>query len=347
MKKGKLVLLLIFLLLFSALTTYVILEIMNDDEVDNYTDVEDFENYEVENSEEDIWRSPLSGKETTKELSKKRPVAVMFDNHPRARWQSGLTDAEIVYEFPVENPYTRYIGLFLLNSPDSIGPIRSTRPYLVHTVASYDPLYVRCGGSEDGKREVSRLDIADIDCLDSQAFTRSSAKKAPNNLYISMTNIEKEQKRLGYGDYANYEGYIFNKEDTDVSGMNGETINIKYNNSNTTKYEYDSGEKVYKRFKDGELHIDESDKSTIKAKNIIIQETKSKIIDDVGRKEIDVVGSGKGMYITNGKVINISWIKPSARKKTVYYDENNEEIQLNEGTTWIQVVQSDTTVDIE
>ena len=28
----------------------------------------------------------------------------MFDNHPNARWQAGLKDAEIIYEFPVEAP---------------------------------------------------------------------------------------------------------------------------------------------------------------------------------------------------------------------------------------------------
>ena len=39
----------------------------------------------------------------------------MFDNHPKARWQSGISQAEIVYEFMVEAPYTRYMGIFLAN----------------------------------------------------------------------------------------------------------------------------------------------------------------------------------------------------------------------------------------
>ncbi len=96
--------------------------------------------------------SPLSGIYADEEKINRRVVAVMFDNHPKARWQAGLKDAEIVYEFPVEAPYTRYLGLFLINDPESIGPIRSSRPYFVTKVLEYDAVYVRVGGSEQAKK---------------------------------------------------------------------------------------------------------------------------------------------------------------------------------------------------
>ncbi len=59
------------------------------------------------------------------------------------------------------------------------------------------------------------------------------------------------------------------------------------------------------------LHIDELDNSTIKAKNIIIQEAKTKVIDKEGRLSIELVGEGKGKYITNGRGIDIRWSKKS------------------------------------
>ena len=193
MKKKTFLLLLVLLLIFSTVVTYVILGVIDTNKDDNLTE------------KENISTSPLSGEETTEEISKRRPVAVMFDNHPNARWQSGLKDAEIVYEFPVENPYTRYIGMFLLNEPESLGPIRSTRPYFVQTIASYNPIYVMCGGSEEGKREVKTHDVAYLDCFESKAFTRSSSKKEPNNLYISMDNIRKEQERLSNSNRVSFE----------------------------------------------------------------------------------------------------------------------------------------------
>src|SRR5690554_6211094 len=45
--------------------------------------------------------SPLSGLYSSEEKVNRRPVAVMYDNHPRARWQAGLSQAEIIYEFMV------------------------------------------------------------------------------------------------------------------------------------------------------------------------------------------------------------------------------------------------------
>lgn len=346
MNKFKFALLLVFLLIFSSLATYVILEVVDNNKNDKNTEIERPIETEVEETKEAKWTSPLSGIETTEEISKTRPVAVMYDNHPNARWQSGLKDAEIVYEFPVENPYTRYIAMFLLNKPESLGPIRSTRPYLVQTIASYDPIYVRCGGSEEGKREVQTHNIADIDCLESKAFTRSSGKKAPNNLYISMTSIRREQERLGYSNNSNFKGYNFNEDDTDILGENSETVNIVYNANNSTKYVYNENEKKYKRYKDGKEHIDESDNSSIFAKNIIIQKASSRVLDDEGRKKIDIIGSGEGMYITNGKFKNISWEKSSASDKTIYSDRDGE-ISLNPGITWIQVVEPKTDIVID
>lgn len=81
--------------------------------------IEEEEPEEIEEEEEIPEKtgmpSPLSGIYAEEEKVNRRPVAVMFDNHHRARWQSGLKDAEIIYEFLVEAPYTRYLGLFLIN----------------------------------------------------------------------------------------------------------------------------------------------------------------------------------------------------------------------------------------
>lgn len=98
---------------------------------------ENIDNKEEEVKQEGI-QSRLSGIYASEEKVNRRPVAIMFDNHPRARWQSSLKDAEIVYEFMVEAPYTRYMGIYLINDPKSIGPIRSSRPYFISTLLEFD-----------------------------------------------------------------------------------------------------------------------------------------------------------------------------------------------------------------
>ncbi len=295
--------------------------------------------------------SPLSGIYSSEEKVDRRPVAVMFDNHPGARWQSGLKDAEIVYEMVVEYPYTRYMAIYLINDPVLLGPIRSSRPCFVTTLLEYDPLYVRVGGSEQAKNDIKNLKVADIDGLTSsnEVFYRYSKtnKKSPHNLYSNMDIIRKTGIERGYREKGDFEGFKFNENDTDLNGRIAKNILIKYNKDNSTNYVYDEDEKNYIRYKDGKLHVDEFDNSPITAENIIIQEAKTKTIDDAGRVEIDLVGNGKGIYITNGEAVDITWSKKNRSSKTYFYDEKGQELILNIGVTWIQVVNTNPDITIE
>ena len=56
-----------------------------------------------------------------------RPVAIMIDNMASARPQSGLINADIVYEMPAEGGITRYMAIYHHQSSDKIGPVRSAR----------------------------------------------------------------------------------------------------------------------------------------------------------------------------------------------------------------------------
>ncbi len=294
--------------------------------------------------------SPISGLYALETKINRRPVAVMFDNHPGARWQSGLSQAEIVYEFLVEAPYTRYMGIYLINEPELIGPIRSSRPYFITTLLEYDPIYVRVGGSPQAKKDIVQLKVADIDGLSSsnKVFWKNKnvGKKAPHNTYTSMEIIRKTGEERKYKLYGEYEGFKFQEEDKDIEGTDANEITINYFKNNKTTYKYNSEEKLYYREKDGKSHIDELDNSPITAKNIIIQEANTKIIDNEGRLDIDLIGEGAGKYITNGKAIDINWSKKSRGGKTKFFNKNGEEIVLNPGITWIQIVKTNPDIEI-
>lgn len=304
---------------------------------------------EVEGKEDVV--SPLSGLYEKKDRVDRRPVAIMFDNHPKARWQSGISQAEIVYEFMVEAPYTRYMGIFLANDPESIGPIRSARPYFITTLLEYDPVYVRIGGSVEAKNDIINFDIADIDglsCPNRVLWKNTKVNKSsPHNTYTSMSMIREFQEEKGYRTRGDYKGFEFYEEDRELEGFPAREISIDYYSDNNTFYKYNDEEKLYYRYKDGMDHIDELDNSKVKAKNIIIQEAKTELIDNEGRLKIDLVGEGKGKYMTNGKGVPIKWSKESRNSKTYYYDELGREIVLNPGNTWIQIVNIDSSINVE
>lgn len=293
--------------------------------------------------------SPLSGLYVEEEKLDRRVMAVMIDNHPKARWQAGLKDAEIVYEFEVEAPYTRYLALFLSNDPESLGPLRSARPYFVTTVLEYDAVYVRVGGSTEAEKDIRNYKIDDLNAqsLSSNVFWRKKHKKSPNNLYSDMKTLREEAEKRNFNEKRNLDIFSFYREDRNLEGYQAEEINIKYNSTNTTDYIFDPIEKVYLRKKDNADHIDEIDESPIRAKNIIVREVGKRNLSDGKKLEMDLVGKGKGKYFTNGRAIDIFWSKNSREDKTIYMLENGLELKLNPGITFVQVVSPKTEVTIK
>ena len=295
-------------------------------------------------------QSPLSGRYGAEEIVNGRIMAIVFDNHPAARWQAGLKNAEVIYEYPVEGTFTRYIGLFLLEHPEGqIGPVRSARPYLVTKAHEFDAIFVHVGGSEAAKADARNLKVAEIDGLTSspKVFWREGSKKAPNNLYTSMDVLRQVQKAKGFRANSEYEGFKFIGDEDTRTGDPANIVDIIYNKSNSSRFEYDQESENYKRFKDNKPHIDESDGSQLIADNIIIQKTNIKVLDNEGRLGITVEGEGNGIYISRGFSEEITWKKSSRSGKTYYMDNSGNEIFLKPGTTWIQVIGSNSSVNIE
>lgn len=316
-------------------------------------DSEDTVEEETPEDDKDKVVSPLDGLKYFPEQLKGRPVAVSIDNHPDARWQAGLSQAEIIYEFEVEYPYTRYLCIFLAKEPEMIGPVRSARPYIIYYALENDGIFVHVGGSEDAFSEIDRLNCPDVDGLYSGAMWRyyDTGKAAPHNMYTTLKSIRDEAANYGYRTVGNLEGYLFNEKQKKLSEnykeiLSAQKINITYNKNNTTGYEYDKNNEVYLRFKDEQRHVDELDNKQLSAKNIIVLETKKSVLDNAGRLYLGTVGEGRALYITNGEAVEITWSKNKETARTKFYS-GNEEIKLNPGNTWIQVVNYLDNVSIE
>ena len=72
---------------------------------------------------------PLTGLAPSGGAVPQRPaLAVKVDNYPDARPQSGIDQADIVFDEPVEGGITRFAAVFQCQSPSLIGPIPSILP---------------------------------------------------------------------------------------------------------------------------------------------------------------------------------------------------------------------------
>ena len=87
----------------------------------------------------------LSGLEISDTVNNSRPIAVMVQNNPVARPQSGLHLADIIVEIVDEGGVTRYIAIYSSYDAELIWSIRSTRPYYSEFARSFDPIYAFWG----------------------------------------------------------------------------------------------------------------------------------------------------------------------------------------------------------
>jgi hypothetical protein len=300
--------------------------------------------------------SPLTGLAVESSLLLNRPVAVMIDNYVAARPQSALKEAEIIYEILAEGQITRYLAIYQANAPESIGPIRSSRMYYIAKALEYDPLYVHVGGSPEALTTLKTLDIGNVDGLvaGKEIFWRRNHKKAPNNMYSSITAIRKQAAQLKHDTTFSFESWKFKQAPLVIEGTSATQVKLVYKKPTDkdkvgyyTTYAYDETTMLYRRGFNGKDHKDELDGTGLTAMNVIVQVANHRVVDSMLRLEVDVVGKGSGLYLTMGKQIPITWEKPKNASLTRFYDEAGVELVLNPGVTWVQVIDSLKSVTIE
>jgi hypothetical protein len=139
----------------------------------------------------------------------------------------------------------------------------------------------------------------------------------------------------------------FSQDILDLDGKVTSSLIIDYKHNYKAGYEYDEKQKLYFRTINGIRLKDKETNMEISTVNIIVEKVNSKIVDNVGRLDLTNIGSGRGYLITNGKLIEIEWIKESRQGKTKYTDLKGNPIKLNKGNTWIQVVPDYATIEMK
>ncbi len=146
------------------------------------------------------------------------------------------------------------------------------------------------------------------------------------------------------------EGYTprlqFNHVDTELKdGINAQKVNIPFDSKPYFTYNTEDG--LYYRYQYGEAHIDRENDEQLAFKNIIVQYVAQKSISKQDYQDMTLNGSGKGLYITDGKAEEITWKRNDNADKTKYYDASGNEISLNPGKTFFEVVSDSKTVTLE
>lgn len=302
---------------------------------------------EKEESHENQAKSLLTGLWIDKKKAARRPYAVMINNISLANPQSGLSQASVLYEAIVEGGITRMMGIFEDFDTDRIGSTRSARHYFVSFADEYDAIFCHFGHTSYALNKISELGVDNLSGLagyGSLIYYRDNSIAAPHNAFASYKGIIKGTKELGYRTkYRDgFKGHFkFYEEDTDLDrGKAAGRVTIFFSSYTSPYFEYDTKTKEYKRFQFGGKHIDANTKQQLSFKNIIIMYVNQWDIDSHGYQTMDISETaGDGMYITNGKKIDITWEKSESAHQCIFYDKKTKkQLVMNPGKTYVGVV---------
>ena len=292
-----------------------------------------------------------------KVMTNDRPIAVMIDNDADYKGpQAGLENAFMIYEVIVEGGNTRMMALYKESFFDEetpadrrVGPVRSSRHYFLDFAIENDAIYAHCGWSPKAQEEISSRGVNNINGLYESApfFRNSEYNNTWHNLYTDYKRLDAAADSHGYRRETSVTYNYLKNYTVPEEGNTATSITIPYSQCNI-KYNYNEETGLYERIRRGSAHTMQSGEK-INVTNIIILEMTNVNLNDgegKGRQDLYDTGSGKGKFITAGKVMDITWEKANREAKTKYL-YNGEEISLNPGLTFVQIVNPSLGVTVE
>jgi len=309
----------------------------------------------------------------------RRPLAVMIENHQESRPQSGLSDADIVYEAVAEGGITRFMALFYCQASafeSILGPVRSARTYFLDWASEYNfPLYTHVGGANtagpanalgqisdygwSAANDLNQFSIGyptfwrDYERLGRTVATEHTMYTTTEKLWAvgakrGFTNVDPDNNEWS----DDYTPWQFVKAEADLADR-GTTSSISYQFWDYEEYavnwRYDKNANVYKRINGSQEHKDLNTGEPLTSKNLVVQFATERKANDGYENNVHLlygtIGKGEALIFKDGEAIKGSWSKAKRVSRTIFSDAQGKEIKFNPGRIWISVLPVGNEVD--
>jgi hypothetical protein len=303
------------------------------------------------------------------DLLLRRPVAVKITNHPReVRPQYGLSLADIVFDYYIEEGITRFIAVFYGHEPERAGPVRSGRFFDEHVFRMYNAYFV-FANADDRVEEyffetlertyinrfvLQRADNTAEDCAKNTSLPlcRDPSLQTYNNLFVNLPLLHQFVQGRGMDDSPqDLSGMAFSA-DAPAGGDLGLSLTVRYSYFMQARWVFDYTLGSYLRFQ--ELHsaetaqeeaftplIDRLTGEKIRAENVVLLlvphtfHTRTETTEIV---QIDLTGGGRAFVFRDGLVFPAQWLRPDLDKVLQILTPQGAPLLLKPGVTFYQVV---------
>ena len=293
----------------------------------------------------DRYRCPLDDAPSLTPVPNRPALAIKIGNEPDgARPQSGLNEADVIFDTPAEGFIMRYIAVFQCNTAPTIGPVRSVRWVDWHLVSMLGhPILTFAGGINPNVNTVMALPwLTAANVLEGaqDAAHRISSRVPPDNLYTSTTAL--------YGMFKTLTGPpkpIFSFSSAalpDSVATSG--LRIDFSGGTDVVWEWDAKARDWVHTYSGQRDIDASTNKPVTTTNIVaISATYSfgpyaESLNGSGDFESVTTGSGTGYVLRGGRSVKVTWSRPSTTDPWTFTDQAGHVITLAPGRVWVEIV---------
>ena len=289
--------------------------------------------------------SPASG---VRVIPDRPALLVKIGNEPDgARPQSGLNEADIVFDTPAEGFIMRYVAIYQCESAPSIGPTRSVRWVDWNMIAPEfgHPILAFAGGinpNVDGLSAKPWLIGANLLEGAQAAGHRTTTRLPPDNLYTSSAAIlnlfpSAHSRPTPIFDFAA-------KLPTGSKPAASLSINFSYGTDVVWKWQPST--KQWLHTYSGVPDVDAATGKPVTTTNIVVEIVnyqmgpycESGCPGGSGDIESNLLGSGSGYVLRDGRAFAVTWHRPSLAVKTTFSDPSGHEVALAPGRTWVEIV---------
>jgi hypothetical protein len=297
-------------------------------------------------------RNPLTGElfDDSSTLDR-RPIAVKISNAP-AKWvrpQSGLGQADIVFEHVTEGLITRFTAIIYGQTPEKLGPIRSARLIDLQIPLMYDSALAYSGSSIGVSRKLfaSEFRSSILRTNVSGYFRTGEAKPYEHTLYALPEGLWEALEKRSLNRKPELSGLLTFSTEPPANGDKAGMVRINYRDWTIIEWRFNKGS--YFRWVDGDRHIDANTDKQIGASNVIVifadHSLNRSICEHQSGEtclsystEIDLLGSGEALLFRNGFQYDIEWRRSSNNDMLTFHDSVGNPVPLNIGNSWFQII---------
>ncbi|MCR6492343.1 DUF3048 domain-containing protein [Cellulomonas sp. P24] len=272
-------------------------------------------------------------------------LTVKIENSTEARPQTGLDQADMVWEEVVEGGITRYAAVYQSVVPDKVGPIRSVRPMDAGISAPMHGLIAFSGGQPSFVNEIKAAGVQIISMdLGAKGFARTSTRRAPHNVLGTPSTFWS----LADANHSASPGPQFafaataEQASAVASGTPAVTIDIHMSGVEHPIWTWSAAQNAFLR-SEGTAPAVTSTGTRLSATNVVVLRVR---LADTGTRdpagnpvpETVMNDTGEALVFSGGKQIAAKWSKESVAKPVVLTGVDGAPITLAPGNTWIELV---------